>query len=1199
MTVGTIALFYGHVASNIGDAAINRGEIVLLRQAFPKARIRVILLNGKQSAHLPLAKTSFESEGEVEFTHFAAYDSYAPRYALDPGRFLDECGAGDADLVVLAAGEHLFQYADYSNHKNLFWRSLPAFAARERGRRCLIMPSTFGPFEDRQASDLVAALFATKPAAAVRDAQSAAIVRKAAAEAPLHVGLDPAFFIPLPALSAARRVPQGKRVFGLVMRSEGWGLRLAKAERVNITQRFEGAGYRSSLAYRFSVSFIEKALAAGASLRMVVQTAADEALSEAIIDRFADTPESARISLVAPKSVDEYLQAIAAVDGVVASRFHGLVLAMVAGRPCFGAYFGVHGHKTPGLFELLGRPDLCVDLSRSDVEASADTALAALSTDGNLLSMLEGRIDGLRRDTLDWLNADWNASSSLDQHAGLTLECIRPLGRIAAELARKAVRVGPDRRKRLAAVEARVFRLRNENERLKTESRVQAGKLRESERLRAESLAELQDAWTRVAAQARESGRSEKKHRRQLDRAAASRRELVERVKALEQSESFRIGSAIVRAATAPRRLVERFRGPRLALRADDYDAVTAPPIDFEPLLTLYRTSGQNAVIADLRNQFGHDVKALGNALIQASRAIADAGFTAAESFALVSEAAHVDRCDQTLRALYWAAHRSGRVREAWDCLTEIEALCGPHPTSTQAQWMEKARKGPIMNLALLREVVPAAGTPFEPRTGRICYVLHNSLPYSSGGYATRTHGLARGLRATGIETLCISRPGFPFDVTPDLESAELPVEDVVEGIRYLRAWQPRRASGTALGPYVRGAADVFEAQFRMLKPSLILAASAHLSALPALIAAKRLGLPFVYEVRGFWEITRVSRDPGLAEKPYFHVQKQLEAGIADRADHVFTLTASMREELIARGVSGEKITLLPNSCDPERFTPRSRDDALAARLGIPAHVPVIGYVGTFVQYEGLEDLTRACALLRSRGAVFRLMLVGNENTSGSDRGRITKDIERIAAEQGLAEWLIMPGRVPHEEVEAYYSLIDIAPFPRKPQPVTEMVSPMKPLEAMAMQKAVVVSSVGALAEMVSDGETGLVFEKGSVESLAEVLVCLIGDSELRARLGRAARDWVVRERTWGATAARACTEIDRLCSAWRIRRPVVADEAIEAEQARRAAEVLQKATSREPIPVAQMPDASQTVAAVVQAAHEPVAEQPEPDESA
>jgi glycosyltransferase involved in cell wall biosynthesis len=197
---------------------------------------------------------------------------------------------------------------------------------------------------------------------------------------------------------------------------------------------------------------------------------------------------------------------------------------------------------------------------------------------------------------------------------------------------------------------------------------------------------------------------------------------------------------------------------------------------------------------------------------------------------------------------------------------------------------------------------------------------------------------------------------------------------------------------------------------------------------------------------------------------------------------------------------------------------PRVRDFALAKQLDIPANIPVIGYIGTFVDYEGLEDLASACSLLKRGGVEFRLLLVGNEDASGQGRGAITEQINVIANSGGFSDWLIMPGRVPHEEVESYYSLIDIAPFPRKPLPVCEMVSPIKPLEALAMEKAVVVSSVRALQEMVTHEKTGLVFEKGNVEGLTNALRRLLVDTELRKTLGKNGREWVLRERSWAAT---------------------------------------------------------------------------------
>jgi glycosyltransferase involved in cell wall biosynthesis len=397
-----------------------------------------------------------------------------------------------------------------------------------------------------------------------------------------------------------------------------------------------------------------------------------------------------------------------------------------------------------------------------------------------------------------------------------------------------------------------------------------------------------------------------------------------------------------------------------------------------------------------------------------------------------------------------------------------------------------------------------------------------------------RAHGLALGMAEAGLEMICLTRPGFPLDIKNikrDLSAAAVPLCDTVEGIDYRRLLDPLRTH-SALRDYMLAAADALEAELRRLRPEWVIAASNYITALPALIAARRLGLPFLSEVRVFWEITRQSREPEFEASEQFRILKQMEAEVARRADHVFTLTGPMRDELVRRGVDPATITLLPNSCDTERFAPRSRDEALAARLQIPASVPVIGYIGTFVQYEGLEDLVAACAMLRGRGRDFRLMLIGNENVSGAEKGPITAEIERIAAETGLSDRLIMPGRVPHDEVAAYYSLIDIAPFPRKPQPVTEMVSPLKPLEALATEKAVVVSSVAALAEMITDEETGLVFAKGDVGSLADVLDRLIGDPGLRASLGRNGREWVVGQRTWAEMGRQARTTLDTLASA-------------------------------------------------------------------
>ncbi len=428
-------------------------------------------------------------------------------------------------------------------------------------------------------------------------------------------------------------------------------------------------------------------------------------------------------------------------------------------------------------------------------------------------------------------------------------------------------------------------------------------------------------------------------------------------------------------------------------------------------------------------------------------------------------------------------------------------------PSAPQAP----ARPEPEDPLAVLA-ALPAPDTPPTPVPGRVMYLLHHSLPYYSNGYAARGHGMACGMVAAGLDLVCLTRPGFPVDIRRDLDSA--PAQDRIGPVTYHRLPAPRWTGPGRSRTYIADAAAAIEKQLRIHRPRALIAASNHVAALPALVAARRCAIPMAYEVRGFWEITAASRHD-TAPTAETARKTQIDSQLAQAADHVFTLSDSMKAELVRRGVPADRITLLPNCCDPERFVPRPRDAALAAQAGIPDGVPVIGYVGSFVEYEGLDDLTRACGALHRAGHDFRLLLVG-----ASD-GPVVDRIRTIAAHQGITERLIMPGRVAHDAVDAWYSLIDIAPFPRKPLPVTELVTPLKPLEAMAMEKAVVVSSVAAMAEVVEDNVTGLVFEKGDADALAGVLGRLVTDTHLRVRLSRAARGFVGAKRTWAGNGMR------------------------------------------------------------------------------
>ena len=593
----------------------------------------------------------------------------------------------------------------------------------------------------------------------------------------------------------------------------------------------------------------------------------------------------------------------------------------------------------------------------------------------------------------------------------------------------------------------------------------------------------------------------------------------------LRGSTSFRIGYLLVNAVRSPRSVLQWPRQLR-ALLSDRRSRPTATVVQAEGGgMSEWRKEALRAQVAEVMDQ-GTDAVIAAVARFMPDAPIPSLAFAqliAAQEcgrkgrhdieFELARSALEMNHSIGMVRGFLHVALRARQMEAASQALRELHEAAG-NGNRIANEFLRRFQQTSSYKIAVLESIPPRPQQWHREESGRLVYVLHNSLPYSSGGYATRSHGVAEGLIAGGRDVVCLTRPGFPLDVKPNMAPIDMPIVDRIGVVPYQRVVEPRRVNIPEY-QYVLASMDSLEAEMRRLRPAFVQAASNYVTALPALVAARRLGVPFFYEVRGLWEITRLSRDEEFGQSISFDVQRHIESTVAREADHVFTLTEPMREELIARGVEPSRITLLPNSVDASRFHARLPDAELAEKLGIPQGVPVIGYIGTFVGYEGLEDLASACVQLHRRGVDFRLLIVGNENASGQERGPITEEILRIAREGGIASKVIMPGRVPHDEVEAYYSLLDVCPFPRKPWPVCEMVSPMKPLEALAMKKAVVVSSVRALTEMIQHDLTGVVFEKGNVASLAAAIEDLLVNPEKRTRLGEAGRDWVVNERSW------------------------------------------------------------------------------------
>lgn len=396
-----------------------------------------------------------------------------------------------------------------------------------------------------------------------------------------------------------------------------------------------------------------------------------------------------------------------------------------------------------------------------------------------------------------------------------------------------------------------------------------------------------------------------------------------------------------------------------------------------------------------------------------------------------------------------------------------------------------------------------------------ILYCLHNSLPYHSGGYATRSHGLAKGIANNNWHIKICSRLGYPNDLSShkDLNLNQSNI-DVIDTLNYHRLFTNINQYGVAnLNDYIENYANALIALATKQDISIIHAASNFMNGIAANYAARTLGIKSVYEVRGLWEITRMSRQPEWQHSEHFNMIKRLETEAAMHADAVITITYALKTELITRGIDENKITVVSNGVHVDRFVPKPRVVKLEQQLGYVNKV-VIGFIGSVVSYEGLEHLVEAASILKIKGINnFVVMIVGD--------GAVLDDIKELVNHLELNNIFTFTGRVPHDQVEDYYSLVDVAPFPRIGVPVCEMVSPLKPFEAMSMGKAVVSSNVVALTEIVNHGITGLTFEKDSSIDFAKTLEQLISDPELRTQLGRNAREWVVKEKDWSKLATK------------------------------------------------------------------------------
>ncbi len=389
----------------------------------------------------------------------------------------------------------------------------------------------------------------------------------------------------------------------------------------------------------------------------------------------------------------------------------------------------------------------------------------------------------------------------------------------------------------------------------------------------------------------------------------------------------------------------------------------------------------------------------------------------------------------------------------------------------------------------------------------KILHVFDHSIPLQSG-YTFRSRAILLEQRQKGWETV---------QVTGAKQGVTGAAFEVIDGLEFYRT--PVSAAALAKFPGGREAMLIRDLKLRVLevaeetKPDILHAHSPVLNGLAALQAGAKLGLPVVYEIRAFWEDAAVDHGTSAEWGLRYRLTRALETYVVKRVGAVCTICDGLKGDLVRRGIGPDKITIIPNAVNIERFPFEPvKDSALIESLGLSDKF-VLGFIGSFYAYEGIEILIAALPAVRERLDNLHVLLVG-----GGPRW------EAVAAQvehSGLGDIVSLTGRVPHEEVERYYSIVDAFCYPRSRMRLTDLVTPLKPLEAMAQGKIVIASNVGGHRELIEPGVTGVLFSADDAVSMADAIITTVRSPEQWPAMRKAAREYVEEMRNWSASVNR------------------------------------------------------------------------------
>ena len=384
----------------------------------------------------------------------------------------------------------------------------------------------------------------------------------------------------------------------------------------------------------------------------------------------------------------------------------------------------------------------------------------------------------------------------------------------------------------------------------------------------------------------------------------------------------------------------------------------------------------------------------------------------------------------------------------------------------------------------------------------KILHILDHSLPLHSG-YTFRSDNIVRCQQQAGLTPVLLTSPKHE----QSWQKPTKPVEEV-NGIRCYR-------TGPHIGsqlPFISESLLIRQLAARIQQvvdvesPDILHAHSPVLNAMAAQRVAQNNNLPLAYEIRAFWEDAAVDHGTYRELGFKYRMVRFLETRSCRKISQILTICDGLKQDLLIRGIPGSKISIIPNAIDAKAFLRVEKDARLSEQWGLDGFF-VLGFVGSFYHYEGIDLLLQAVAQLTSKISQVKVLLVGG--------GSMERDLRNLAQQLNILDRVVFTGRLPHDQIPAMYALIDVLVLPRKSMRLTELVTPLKPLEAMAMKKPVLASNVGGHRELIKDRETGFLFKAGNIESLQQSITQLYAEPELLRLIAENAFFWVNTTRTW------------------------------------------------------------------------------------